>query len=140
MHVNGNDARTKRSRRMESYNPALVRLCIRQQVRSKYSLEAVKLADNVVYYTTRGTRRGSCEHKHRTVAYAYHCLRHDIQACQKEGTISDRRIYAVEDGKERELVEREIYELDYAKRLVLGKTILKQEQSELKSRLMSDDR
>jgi hypothetical protein len=67
-------------------------------------------------------------------------LRHDIQACQKEGTISDRRIYAVEDGKERELVEREIYELDYAKRLVLGKTILKQEQSELKSRLMSDDR
>lgn len=46
----------------------------------------------------------------------------------------------MEDGKERELVEREIYELDYAKRLVLGKTILKQEQSELKSRLMSDDR
>jgi hypothetical protein len=67
-------------------------------------------------------------------------LRHDIQACQKEGTISDRRIYAVEDGKERELVEREIYELDHAKRLVLGKTILKQEQRELKSRLMSDDR
>ncbi len=46
----------------------------------------------------------------------------------------------MEDGKERELVEREIYELDHAKRLVLGKTILKQEQRELKSRLMSDDR
>ena len=91
-----------------------------------------KLGDYRVYYITRGAVRGPCEHKHRTVEYAYHCLRHDIQACQKEGKVSDRRIYAQEDGKERELVEREIYELDYAKRLMLGKTVLKQEQKELK--------
>ena len=96
------------------------------------------MADRDLYYITRGAKRGSCDHKHRTVEYAYHCLRHDIQSCQKERTVSDRRIYAVEEGRERELVEREIYELDYAKRLILGKTILKQEQEELKSGLGND--
>lgn len=91
------------------------------------------MGDYSIFYITRGQVRGPCEHKHRTIEYAYHCLRHEIQACQKDGIVSDRRIYAVEDGRERELVEREIYELDYAKRLMLGKTILKQEQKELKS-------
>ncbi|MGV8089019.1 MAG: hypothetical protein ACP5OM_01950 [Methanothrix sp.] len=66
-------------------------------------------------------------------------MRHDFQACQKEGTVSDRRVYAAENGGERELVEREIYELDYARRLMLGKTVLKQEQQELKSGSVNDD-
>lgn len=110
----------------------------RGQLDCRYESEAIKLGDCSVYYITRGAVRGPCEHKHRTVEYAYHCLRHGIQACQKEGTVSDRRIYALEDGKERELVEREIYELDYAKRLMLGKTILKQEQQELKLSLERD--
>ena len=96
------------------------------------------MGEEAVYYITKGPIRGACEHKHRNVDYAYHCLRHDIQSCQKERTVSDRRIYAVEEGRERELVEREIYELDYAKRLILGKTILKQEQEELKSGLGND--
>ncbi len=98
----------------------------------------MKLVDHDRYYLTKGAKRGSCEHKHRTVAYAYHCLRHDIQACQKEGTVSDRRIFAVENGQERELVEKEIYELDYAKRLILEQKLLKQEQQQLKSRLGTD--
>lgn len=97
------------------------------------------MADHDLYYITRGVKRGSCEHKHRTVEYAYHCLRHDIQSCLKDGTVSDRRIYAVENARERELVEREIYELDYAKRLILGKTLLKHEQEDLKSRSGNDD-
>ncbi len=97
------------------------------------------MADHDLYYVTKGAKRGSCEHKHRTVGYAYHCLRHDFQACQKGGTVSDRRVYAVENGGERELVEREIYELDYARRLMLGKTVLKQEQQELKSGSVNDD-
>ena len=124
---------------MESYNPALISFGDQEQVCINCDLDAVELADHDLYYVTKGAKRGSCEHKHRTVEYAYHCLRHDFQACQKEGTVSDRRVYAVENGGERELVEREIYELDYARRLMLGKTVLKQEQQELKSGSVNDD-
>jgi len=124
---------------MESYNPALISFGDQEQVCINCDLEAVELADHDLYYVTKGAKRGSCEHKHRTVEYAYNCLRHDFQACQKEGTVSDRRVYAVENGGERELVEREIYELDYARRLMLGKTVLKQEQQELKSGSVNDD-
>lgn len=124
---------------IERFNPALVHSAMKKQVCIDCQLEAEELADHELYYITKGAKRGSCEHKHRTVEYAYHCLRHDILVCQKESTFSDRRIYAVEDGRERELVEREIYELDYAKRLMLRKTVLKQEQEELKSRLGNHD-
>ncbi len=86
------------------------------------------MGDYSVYYITKGPIRGSCEHKHRTIDYAYHCLRHDIQAAEKDGTFSDRRVYAIDNGQERELVEREIYELDYARRTMLYKVVLKQEQ------------
>ena len=84
-----------------------------------------------IYYITKGHIRGSCQHKHRTIDYAYHCLRHDIQAAEKEGTCSDRRILAVDNGQERELVEHENCELDYARRMALKKKLLKQEQREL---------
>ncbi len=89
------------------------------------------MGDYIVYYITKGPIRGACEHKHRTIDYAYHCLRHDIQAAEKEGTRPDRRILAVDNGQERELVEHEICELDYARRTVLKKTVLEQEQREL---------
>ncbi len=93
------------------------------------------MGDYKVYYITKGPIRGSCEHKHRTIDYAYHCLRHDIQAAEKEGTSSDRRIYAVDNGQERELVELEINELDYARRTVLKKKVIKQEQRKLNSNI-----
>ena len=91
------------------------------------------MGDYSIYYITKGPIRGPCEHKHRTIDYAYHCLRHDIQAAQKEGTFSDRRVYAVDNGQERELVEHEINELDYARRMILNKTVFKQEQRKLNS-------
>ena len=89
------------------------------------------MGDYIVYYITKGPISGACEHKHRTIDYAYHCLRHDIQAAEKEGVRSDRRILAVDNGRERELVEHELCELDYARRTALKKTVLEQEQREL---------
>ncbi len=86
------------------------------------------MGDYKVYYITKGPIRGPCEHKHRTIDYAYHCLRQDHKAAEKDGTLSDRRVYAVDNGHERELVEHEINQLDYARRMVLKKTALEQEQ------------
>ncbi len=91
------------------------------------------MGDYKVYYITKGPIRGPCEHKHRTIDFAYHCLRHDIQAAEKEGTYSDRRVCAVDNGQERELVEHEINELDYARRTALKKKVIKQEQKKLDS-------
>ena len=78
------------------------------------------------YYITKGPIRGSCEHQHRNIYYAYHCLRHDVLAAQKEGLLSDRRVYAVQDGQERELYEHEINELDHLKRVTLKKIVFQQ--------------
>jgi hypothetical protein len=94
-----------------------------------------KMGDYKIYYITKGPIRGPCEHKHRTIDYAYHCLRHDIQAAQKDGTFSDRRIYAVDNGRERELMEHEINELDYAKRMTLKKKLVMKEQRKLNSNI-----
>jgi hypothetical protein len=101
----------------------------------KYALEVKEIGDYRVYYITKGPVRGPCEHKHRTIEYAYHCLRHDIQAAQKCGTFSDRRVCAVDEGHERELVEHEINELDYARRRTLNETILRQKQKRLNSEM-----
>jgi len=89
------------------------------------------MGDYSIYYITRGPVRGACEHRHRTIGYAYHCLRHDIESAEKEGTFSDRRIYAVANGRERELLEHEILELDSARRDSLNREILKQDKKRL---------
>jgi hypothetical protein len=94
----------------------------------KWAWEAIKMEEGYkIYYITRGPIRGSCEHRHRTIYYAYHCLRHDIRAAKKDGTLSDRRVYAVDNGQERELFEHEINELDYARRVILKETALQKE-------------
>jgi hypothetical protein len=93
----------------------------------------IKMRDYKVYYITKGPIRGPCGHKHRTISYAYHCLARDIQSAEKDGTSSDRRIYAVDNGQERELVEHEINELDHARRTVLKKRVIKQEKRKLNS-------
>ncbi len=86
------------------------------------------MGDYKIYYITKGPIRGPCEHKHRTIEFAYHCLWHDIQAAEKDGSLCDRRIYAIDNEQERDLSEREIYELDYVKRMMLYKTVLKHER------------
>jgi hypothetical protein len=99
------------------------------------ALEAMKMGEYKVYYIAKGPIRGPCEHKHRTIDYAYHCLRQDHKAAEKDGTLSDRRVYAVDNGHERELVEHEINQLDYARKMALKKTAFKQEQRTLNSEM-----
>jgi hypothetical protein len=82
--------------------------------------------DDKTYYITKGPIRGSCKHQHRTIYWAYHCLRNDFRAAQKDGIFSDRRVYAVENRHERELYEHEINELDHLRRVMLKKTAFQQ--------------
>jgi len=41
-------------------------------------------------YTTRGSVRGGCGHKHRTIETAVKCLRRDQADCRRAGGYSDR--------------------------------------------------
>lgn len=43
-------------------------------------------------YTTEGSIRGSCGHKHRTIETARKCLQEDQAGCRSQGGYSDRRI------------------------------------------------
>jgi hypothetical protein len=62
-----------------------------------------------IMYTTRGSVRGCCGHKHRTIDAAHSCLERDQNACKKQGGYSDRYIEHC-DGKE--LTCDEIAEID----------------------------
>jgi hypothetical protein len=90
-------------------------------------------AEYKIYYITKGPIRGCCDHKHRNIYYAYHCLRHDFLSAQKVGLLSDRRIFAVQDGQERELYEHESNELDQVRRVILKKITLKDEMQRANS-------
>ncbi len=45
-----------------------------------------------ITYTTDGSVRGTCGHKHRTVEAAYKCLEEDQQGCESQGGYSDRHV------------------------------------------------
>lgn len=55
------------------------------------------------YYTTTGSVRGNCGHRHRSVVAAEQCRQSDANGCGMQGGYSDRRIVAVEDDVTREL-------------------------------------
>lgn len=59
------------------------------------------------YYTTRGSVRGECGHKHRDISTAYDCFARDQRGCERQGGYSDRTVCAVKDGEERELTDGE---------------------------------
>lgn len=59
----------------------------------------------MVTYTTRGSVRGGCGHKHRTIKAAARCANEDQAECQKQGGYSDRELRRT-DGKE--LTEDEV--------------------------------
>ena len=59
------------------------------------------------YYTTKGSVRGGCGHKHRTLLSAHRCARRDQSGCTYMGGYSDRRIVHVLDGEEQELTDSE---------------------------------
>lgn len=64
-----------------------------------------------MYYTTSGSVRGSCGHRHRTVAAATKCMRRDHEGCVSQGGYSDRIILFVHvDGQSRTLTRYEASE------------------------------
>ena len=66
------------------------------------------------YYTTNGSVRQSCNHKHRSIGTAVRCLLRDHVNCAKLRGYSDRTIIAIEDGERRELTAQEHDEWNYA--------------------------
>ena len=60
-------------------------------------------------YTTKGSVRGCCGHKHRSLEAAVKCAREDQKGCQSQGGYSDRQIVRT-DGEE--LTEGEFYAID----------------------------
>lgn len=49
-------------------------------------------------YTTYGSVRGQCGHKHRTIEAAARCLSSDQAGCRAQGGYSDRAVCAVDEG------------------------------------------
>jgi hypothetical protein len=64
----------------------------------------------VTYYTTRGSVRGGCGHKHRSIDTAAKCVKRDMGGCQSQGGYSDRSVVKIENGDRVELSESEFYE------------------------------
>lgn len=62
------------------------------------------------FYTTTGSVRGCCGHKHRSIATAKRCIDKDQAGCATQGGYSDRHVVR-HDGSE--LSEDEQDELFY---------------------------
>lgn len=48
--------------------------------------------ENTVMYSTQGSVRGSCPHKHRSLRTALLCVQKDQKGCASVGGYSDRRV------------------------------------------------
>jgi hypothetical protein len=76
--------------------------------------EEVTAKQHSTVYTTIGSVRGSCDHKHKSLATAWKCVRKDQRACAGlpgGNSYSDRQVKAVgRDLTEQELDE--LYDLD----------------------------
>lgn len=57
------------------------------------------------YYTTRGSVRGYCGHKHRTISGACRCMIQDQRGCQSQRGYSDRSVVLYVNGEQQELSE-----------------------------------
>ena len=66
------------------------------------------------HYSTHGSVRGCCGHKHRTIDAAQRCVQSDQSGCKSQGGYSDRSVIVIEDGEERDLDEGEYAALDHA--------------------------
>jgi hypothetical protein len=64
------------------------------------------------YYTTNGSVRGSCGHKHRLLETAQKCVYQDHKGCISQGGYSDRSVCVIKNGEERPLNEVEFTFLD----------------------------
>lgn len=59
------------------------------------------------HYTTHGSVRGGCGHKHRTIEAAGKCQQSDQAGCKSQGGYSDRSVVLIRDGIEFDLSEAE---------------------------------
>lgn len=57
--------------------------------------ETYTVEPTIRYYTTDGSVRGECGHRHRTAEAAEACARRDQIGCASVGGYSDRYVYAV---------------------------------------------
>lgn len=64
-----------------------------------------------MYYITRGSVRGSCGHKHRSIETAAKCVKRDMGSCNSQGGYSDRYVYKIEEGELVALSEDECCEV-----------------------------
>ncbi len=62
-------------------------------------------------YTTEGSVRGCCGHKHRTIEAAIRCIKRDQAGCSSQGGYSDRSVVRV-DGED--LTDSEKEDIAYA--------------------------
>jgi len=46
------------------------------------------------FYTTNGSVRGSCGHRHRSLDAAEKCIEKDGSGCRSQGGYTDRSVYA----------------------------------------------
>lgn len=67
------------------------------------------MTTNTIHYTTEGSVRGGCGHKHKTLRTANACVSADSRACHQQGGYSDRKVVPA-DG--RELTDDEMHTLD----------------------------
>ena len=64
-------------------------------------------------YTTEGSVRGSCGHKHRTLQGAADCLKRDAAGCRSQGGYSDRSLYQIDGEETTRLVRTGYGDYDY---------------------------
>jgi len=68
-------------------------------------------------YTTRGSVRGCCGHKHRTMSAAVRCLQSDQAGCRSQRGYSDRVVRVIDgDDDDRALTNDERYDCFEAER------------------------
>lgn len=56
-------------------------------------------------YTTYGSVRGGCGHKHRTIETACRCMQRDQRDCKSVRGYSDRSVVLYVNGEQQELSE-----------------------------------
>ena len=59
---------------------------------------ATKGETTMTTYTTYGSVRGGCGHRHKTIRAAEHCLDRDQRGCSSQGGYSDRSVCEVRNG------------------------------------------
>jgi len=72
----------------------------------------MSVKENKTSWTTRGSVRGCCGHKHKRIGSAIACIGKDSRDCVSVGGYSDRHLVKMIDGNEVEMDEYDYAEAD----------------------------